>query len=1043
MATKFISFEESQQQEKPKEFIPFEENKPPIKTEEQTFVPFESDIKVDEFVPFESAMKAETFVPFEVASGMTDGLPSQEEVEKYFIEKNKPLQAIPKSQGYLTKEQVLAWDKISKESPETTRFEYKPVDVSDKEYNNIISKTMFDVLQRGEFAVANTIDAVLRGDDDLIGAAIDGLTGKEKRDFYDIAIGIGYGKWGALAIGMTAGITLDPVNYIPFGETFKTLKKAFGKTKAAEAIGNLNIAQFLRKGFTSGEGAPPALHELVKNLNKHKRYQEGLLYEEIDNLSKLVKSGKNSELLYKVREGKAAIEDLTPDALAALKKIDKGYKDIGEKAVELGLLKKEDLIDNYQHHFYENLTKVNSNIKNGHAGAPAFAYPRNVENIVDYANARTDLIDKVSKAIDGKNIDEARKLIEKFPLGKGTMLVNDASTYTAKQILEKAKSVPKPNLNALESYGYRKLEHINAVYRQKVLNTVVDPALPYATPISKLTSKSVRPGNSIYAIKYRIPQINTKDSDEAGQALYDLLLKSADRDMIELTPKLADDILDSPYMKKLYGGKGPRLFEMPREIVNYLDETSQLFKSKYQVLDKILTSATKIQNMWKPFATVYRPFWHIRNVTFNQMQLYLSGVSPIDLVPRAVEAFKATKGKKGFLATKNYGKVDLKKLGTELKRGGLFGVGFAGGDIASDTVAIKKIKRAAEPAKVTIGDVLSAPKKLFMKPAEFFEDNAHMVAALDYIAKADDPDLATAILNGVKHAFKYTFDYGDLSRFEKGVAKLVDPFYAWHRKAIGLYAGALFEQPEKFANLGKLKKTLGRINQPTEQEKALMPDWMEEQGYMKSPWKVNGEETFFYLPMPPDDLDLLFSKKNMIGALSPYFVLADLIKGIKNFPELGTKVEGYTPAPAWMATLPEKTWKLLKLRPGRQTDYSTGKTVNVLQIPKIYLDTIETTFPTLRDLHNLYPQNIELARNKAITKTWSQGTGLGLVTENLNQWRNTIQFDIKELQEKLMRNAKKFEGVKFNGNVYNYVNETVEGQELQREIVRLSEKLRY
>ena len=54
-----------------------------------------------------------------------------------------------------------------------------------------------------------------------------------------------------------------------------------------------------------------------------------------------------------------------------------------------------------------------------------------------------------------------------------------------------------------------------------------------------------------------------------------------------------------------------------------------------------------------------------------------------------------------------------------------------------------------------------------------------------------------------------------------------------------------------------------------------------------------------------------------------------------------------------------------------------------------------------------------------------------------------MEFDIKAAQEKLMKNAKEFEGVKFNGSVYNYVNETVEGQELQREIVRLSEKLKY
>jgi len=86
---------------------------------------------------------------------------------------------------------------------------------------------------------------------------------------------------------------------------------------------------------------------------------------------------------------------------------------------------------------------------------------------------------------------------------------------------------------------------------------------------------------------------------------------------------------------------------------------------------------------------------------------------------------------------------------------------------------------------------------------------------------------------------------------------------------------------------------------------------------------------------------------------------------------------------------------------------------------------------------------IELAQEKATVKTWSQATGMGLVNKNINQWRNTIIFEINELQEKLTKNAKKFEGVKWNGNVYNYINETAEGRELQREIKRLSEKLKY
>ncbi|MBE3085383.1 MAG: hypothetical protein IMZ64_04100, partial [Bacteroidetes bacterium] len=390
MATKFISFEESQQQIKPKEFISFEESQQEITEPVNKFVPFEeykATIETEEqtFVPYEEASIAKAFIPFSEAME----LPSQEEVMKAHAELRKPLKDItPSRGGLLTKEIVEKWGAIQQENPEAVGWKYIPVDVSYKKYNNVVSGLLFDKLQRGEFGVANAMDKVMTGDDNAIKGAIDGLTGKEKRDFYDIAIGLGFGKWQSLAIGMVAGVLLDPVNYIPFGTAFKFMSKTIGKTKAMDAIKASNIANFLRKGFTSGEGAPPALHELTKTLKKYKRYEEGQIYEEVEALSKLMKNKKNAELITNVRAGKLAIEDLTPEAAATLKKIDDGYANIAAQGVKAGILKQEDLIENYQHGFYFTgdtaLTKINSNIKNGHAGAPAFAHMRNVGNVVDY-----------------------------------------------------------------------------------------------------------------------------------------------------------------------------------------------------------------------------------------------------------------------------------------------------------------------------------------------------------------------------------------------------------------------------------------------------------------------------------------------------------------------------------------------------------------------------------------------------------------------------------------------------------------------------------
>jgi len=102
MAAKFISFEEAQQEtmEPVNKFVPFEEYKATIKTEVQTFVPYEEVSMAKAFIPFDEAME----------------LPSQEEVQKAQAELRKPLQEIPKTQGYLTKEQVEKWSEIEQQN---------------------------------------------------------------------------------------------------------------------------------------------------------------------------------------------------------------------------------------------------------------------------------------------------------------------------------------------------------------------------------------------------------------------------------------------------------------------------------------------------------------------------------------------------------------------------------------------------------------------------------------------------------------------------------------------------------------------------------------------------------------------------------------------------------------------------------------------------------------------------------------------------------------------------------------------------------------
>ena len=1011
-------------------FTPIEEEK---KEYTGGFTPIE---EASAFTPIES----KAFTP--IYSGGFE--PIEEEPKTYEVDVGKYPLFVPTSKSIEFGGEVFVkgmWGEEAKRLEKIPKTQYTPVDVTDVDYSgSFVKSLLFDVLQRGEFTVANVVDRALKGETDFVQAAINGFTGKEKRDFVDVAMGLGLEGAEALGVGMVAGVVLDPINYIPFYKMYKGIAKTVGKTKALEVIEKSSLAEFFNKAFTSGEGAPKELHRVIKFLRKEKRWAESNVFEEVEKLSKMMKTTENAELLTKVRALKVPADKLTTKQRGVLKYIDTQLDRLAREGVKLKMLRPEDIKANYIPGYYDGLTKVAMDIKSGHRGAPFFTKAKNVKNIVDYDNARNTLIEGVQRAIKGNNLDDAKALVESFPMASGKILVDDASGYTAKQLLLKAKSVPKPTMNLIESYGYRKLASINELYRQKVINTVLDPNLPYAKPITQMTNKTVSPGKAIFVAKYRLPDINLKEADEVSQALYKRIVKMANSDLIELEPKMAEELLNSPYMQKIYKGRGMRVFEMPKQIADYMNKTSELFSVGNKQAEQVLKSAVYLQNLWKPLATIARPFWHVRNVTYNQMQLFLSGVSPWDLIPKALKAQAIQRGKDGIFQTDNFGKIKLPFLTRNSKRLGLYGVGFAGGDITTEGLLKSKMGKALRGGKLGLEDI--HVKTLVQRPAEFMEDNAHLVAWLDYIQKSKDPDIGTAMLKGAEHAFKYVFDYGDLSVFERSYMKLIDPFYTWHRKAVGLYAGELLEHPDKFSKLGKFKRTLGKATPQTEQEKALEPDWMKEAGYMKSPFTKDGKPLYIDMAMPPDDLQMLFSLKDIYGVLTPYKTIFEIIHKVTGFPELGTLEEGETPAPAWMVYLPEKTWKLLKLRPGRQIDYSTGSVDNVLMIPKAYLRAIETALPTMRDVHNMYPQPTKLSLEKATTKTWSQGTGLGIVTENIVGWRNAIYYEIDELQKKIDKKLRKYEGVEFQEELSNYTSGK-EYLEAQQRIRELGDKLRY
>ena len=96
------------------------------------------------------------------------------------------------------------------------------------------------------------------------------------------------------------------------------------------------------------------------------------------------------------------------------------------------------------------------------------------------------------------------------------------------------------------------------------------------------------------------------------------------------------------------------------------------------------------------------------------------------------------------------------------------------------------------------------------------------------------------------NVMKFHFDYDDLSDFERNVVKKVVPFYTWTRKNLPLMFEMAARRPAVFNKYNSFKKEM----EYGQDRPKVVPEWMERQGAIQTPWKYDGENMFILPDMP-------------------------------------------------------------------------------------------------------------------------------------------------------------------------------------------------
>ncbi|MHB1407855.1 MAG: hypothetical protein ACYCV0_20005, partial [Desulfitobacteriaceae bacterium] len=655
---------------------------------------------------------------------------------------------------------------------------------------------VLDTLSRGQYASANIAKSL--ADDkkdslaDVLRAGGRGLTGQDRTSYSDVLGETGM-KPGALrsTLGFVGDVLLDPTTYLTLGTG--AAAKA-GVTASAKGLGKVIPKALGKKAVDRGGVKFAGLSLLPQSaINK------GAEALKLPQLAKAVRDTKPAQVL-----GKAFIPNFREagtnkevwDSFVDLKK---GY----QNSLSYGQRKAiDDAIKLGKGLTPEQRTLASHALQNPSIYAKA---PRQVKNATDAArNALTasasveqelGLLGELKpNYLPGIYPEKGKALLEgiRYNPSIRATIGKHAKQKKYDTLQEAIAAGLKPETDIAKLVGIREVASARAVETQKFVNDVLDN----------------------FGQKVKAKDIN-KLPEDVGVYLPKGSLKffpqgTVPKEVLDLVEGMSSDELIELPAKVIKSGigisKDVPVYALPRQVAKELNNfkkaawdegTKGIVKYGYDVP----------LNLWKGYATATNPGFHIRNALSNAFQTYLNNgsslLNPANHLKAAGVLASDVPGLKKITPwidkkivsganslTVNGQKLTLPEVKELMKKEGVLNQGYFDKDIGAQIG--EELKDVGSKAvdnlnpKNLLGKTLNplSTSNILLKTGRAVgsgvENQARAFNFLTNLKQTGDAKKAAEITD------KYLFDYGDLTDFEKNVAKRVIPFYTWMRKNIPL-----------------------------------------------------------------------------------------------------------------------------------------------------------------------------------------------------------------------------------------------------------------
>lgn len=236
---------------------------------------------------------------------------------------------------------------------------------------------------------------------------------------------------------------------------------------------------------------------------------------------------------------------------------------------------------------------------------------------------------------------------------------------------------------------------------------------------------------------------------------------------------------------------------------------------------------------WKLGKVVWNPATHFRNMFSNSVLLDLSGTGHAQQAKLLAQLAKEIKGntKEWQNIRKYFGRTTL-----------------ATGELMDDL--LKQVRTKDTGLRWAVNRINSRLSKISKKPAQIYEHEEIIAKGIKYLEQRNK---GRTVIQSVKEGNKWLFDYGDLTRWEKLIARRIMPFYTFPRKAIPRVIEAAAKNPYTLAKYPLMAWTLQKYSMAkleiTDADygklQKTLPDYMKQGSYLLMPYRdANGDLRF-------------------------------------------------------------------------------------------------------------------------------------------------------------------------------------------------------